>query len=68
MIAVFYTIVLGFTVDEEERSLLRDASFGGFGAFLIIGLIVIIVLSGGDGCDCGDCGDCGCGGKDKKKR
>ena len=68
VIAVFYTIVLGFTVDEEERSLLRDVSFGGFGAFLIIGLIVIIVLSGGDGCDCGDCGDCGCGGKDKKKR
>ena len=33
VIAVFYTIVLGFTVDKEERSLLRDVSFGGFGAF-----------------------------------
>lgn len=67
VIMSFYTVVLAFTADEEERELLRDISFGGFGAFFIIALVVIAIISEGDACDCSgcDCGDCG-GGKKKK--
>lgn len=54
-VAGFYTAVYAFTVNEPERKLLRDISFGSFGAFLAITVIVLIILSEGDALDCGDC-------------
>ncbi len=62
LIAGFYTFVYAITVDEAERVLLRDISFGSYGCFLFVALaaLVAVALVAGDGCDC-DCGDdCGC--------
>ncbi|MBQ9801466.1 MAG: hypothetical protein IJW51_00115 [Clostridia bacterium] len=68
LIAAFYTAVYAFTVDEEERSVLRDLAIGSYGAFWLVGLAALIAIAcvAGDGCDCdcdGDCCDCsGCEG------
>lgn len=63
------------TVGEEDRVLLRDASFGGFGAFwaVAVAALLALALASGDGCDCdgGDCCDCSgcdCGSSGKKKK
>lgn len=71
LICVFYTGVCAITVDEEERRILRDISFGSFGVFILVSIIVILIISQGeacDGCDCCDCGDFGGSGKRKGKK
>lgn len=65
MISFFYLLVFAFTVGHNERSTLRDISFGSFGAFIVISLVVIFILSEGDIID----GlDLGFEGKANKKR
>ena len=75
LIAGFYTVIYALTVDEEERNILRDISFGSYGAFLLVGVAALVAIAciAGDGCDCdgGDCCDCDCGsgeGKTKTKK
>lgn len=79
LIACFYTAVYGLTVDEEERDILRDISFGSYGAFLLVGVAALVAVAciSGDGCDfddgccdCCDCTgvDCNSSGKVKKKK
>ncbi len=78
--SLFSLVVAGFhlgvcmaTVNESERSLLRDISLGSFGMFLAVGVAVVIAIAcvAGDGCDgdCCDCSGCDCGsGGDSGKR
>ncbi|MBE6690784.1 MAG: hypothetical protein E7590_05820 [Ruminococcaceae bacterium] len=76
LVAGFHLCVCMATVNEPERCLLRDVSFGGFGMFGGVGIAVLIAIFciGGDGCDCDccDCYDCcdwnGGGSKRKKKK
>lgn len=48
IISFFFLCVFGITVNHNERSVLRDVSFGGFGAFLIIAVLVTLILSDGE--------------------
>lgn len=70
LMAAFYTVVFGLTVDEEERSLLKDIALGSYGAFALVAAVALIAVAliAGDGCDCdGDCCDeecCDCSGCD----
>lgn len=48
MISFFYLCVFGITVNHDERSVLRDISFGSFGSFIIITVVVIFILSEGE--------------------
>lgn len=74
LLASFYTTVLAVTVDEDERSVIRDCSFGSYGFYLVATVVVIVILLGASGCDdCScdgcDCGDCDCSsGKSKRKK
>ncbi len=78
LIAGFYTFAYALTVGEEDRSILRDISFGSYGCFLFVALAALLAIAcvAGDGCDCdcdGDCCDCsgcdgGSSGKTKKRK
>lgn len=46
--------VFGVTVNHDERSVLRDISFGGFGALIITVIVVAVILSEGDVVELGD--------------
>lgn len=62
----FYLCVFGISVNHDERSVLRDLSFGSFGTFIIVTVVVVFILSEGeilDGLDFGG-GD----GSKKKRR
>lgn len=48
LLSLFYLCVFGITVEHEERSLLRDISFGSFGSFIILTVVVIFILSEGE--------------------
>ena len=48
LISLFYLCVLGVTVNHDERSLLRDISFGNFGLYIMITVVVIFILSEGE--------------------
>ncbi len=54
LIASFYLAVFGITVGHEERSVLRDVSFGGFGSFIILTVVVIFIITEGDVLDGAD--------------
>lgn len=67
LISFFFLCVFGITINHDERSVLRDISFGGFGSFIIVTVVVIFILSEGeilDGMDVLDIGD----GKKKTKK
>ena len=74
LLSSFFTAVLAVTVDEDERSVMRDCSFGSYGFYLVATVVVIVILLGAMGCDdCScdgcDCGDCDCSsGKSKRKK
>lgn len=63
LISFFYLGVFAVTINHEERSVLRDISFGAFGSLIIITVVVVLILSGGDLLDGADIG----GGDGKKK-
>lgn len=67
LLSFFYLCVFGITVNHDERSVLRDVSFGSFGTFIILTVVVIFVLSEGDILDGLDF-DIGGDGKRKKKK
>lgn len=48
LISLFYLCVFGITVEHEERSLLRDISFGSFGSLIILTVVVVFILSEGE--------------------
>lgn len=48
IISLFYLCVFGITLGRDERSVLRDISFGSFGSFIILTVVVIFVLSEGE--------------------
>ena len=65
LISFFYLCVFGITINHDERSVLRDISFGSFVSFIIISVVVIFILSEGEILDGFDCFG---GGDDTKKR
>lgn len=75
VLATFYTAVLAVTVDEDERTAIRDCSFGSYGFYLVATVVVIVILLGAmgcddcscDGCDCSGCCDCDISATKKKK-
>lgn len=76
LLSSFYIAVLAVSVDEDERTPMRDCSFGSYGFYLVATVVVAVILLGAmgcddcscDGCDCGDCCDCDTGkGKKSKK-
>lgn len=67
LISLFYLCVFGITVEQEERSLLRDISFGSFGSFIILTVVVVFILSEGEILD-GFEPDVDLGGKRKTKK
>ena len=61
LVILFYTVVYAITAGEEERSLMRDISFGSYGTYLLVAIAALVATACvvGDGCDCdGDCCDC----------
>lgn len=48
LISFFYLCVFGITINHDERSVLRDISFGSFGSFIILTVVVIFILSEGE--------------------
>lgn len=64
LISFFYLCVFGITINHDERSVLRDISFGSFGSFIIISVVVIFILSEGEILDGFD----GFGGGDDTKK
>ncbi len=66
LVSFFYLCVFGVTVNHEERSLLRDVSFGSFGSFIILTVVVVFILSEGEILDGLDAPDLG--GRKKKKK
>lgn len=70
LISFFYLCVFGITINHDERSVLRDISFGSFGSFIIITVVVIFLLTEGeilDGLDV-DLSDFGGSKKANKKK
>ncbi len=67
LISIFYLCVYGITEEHEERSLLRDISFGSFGSFIILTVVVIFILSEGEILD-GLEPDVNLGGRGKKTK
>lgn len=67
LVSLFYLGVFGVTVNHEERSLLRDISFGSFGSLIILTVVVAVVLSEGDLADGLDLDLGGDGSKKKQK-
>ena len=68
LISFFYLCVFGITVNHDERSVLRDISFGSFGSFIIITVVVIFILSEGEILEGFDGLDFGGSGKNSKKK
>lgn len=67
LISIFYLCVFGITINHDERSVLRDVSFGSFGSFIILTVVVVFILSEGEileGFDLGIGGE----GKTKKEK
>ena len=48
LILLFYLCVFGVTVNHNERSVLRDISFGSFGAFVILTIVVLFIIYEGE--------------------
>lgn len=48
LISLFFLCVFGITIKHDERSVLRDVSFGSFGSFIILTVVVIAILSEGE--------------------
>lgn len=67
LISFFYLCVFGITIHHDERSVLRDISFGSFGSFIILTVVVIFILSEGEILDGADL-DLDFGGNDNKKK
>ena len=75
VLASFYIAVLAVTVDSDERTTMRDCSFGSYGFYLVVTVVVIAILLGAmgcddcscDGCDCSGCCDCDTSSNNKKK-
>lgn len=65
LISLFFLGVFGVTINHDERSVLRDISYGSFGAFVILTVVVIVVLSQGEALDSLDLG---VGGNKKNKQ
>lgn len=59
LLSSFYVAVLAVTVDEDERGVMRDCSFGSYGFYLVATVVVAIIIFGALGCD-----DCSCDGAD----
>lgn len=69
LISFFYLCVFGITINHDERSVLRDISFGSFGSFIIITIVVIFLLTDGEILDGADFDfDIGGNGKKRKKQ
>jgi len=68
LISFFYLCVFGITVNHDERSVLRDISFGSFGSFIIITVVVIFILSEGEILEGLDGFDVGVGSSKSKKK
>lgn len=69
LISFFYLCVFGITINHDERSVLRDISFGSFGSFIILTVVVIFILSEGEILDGFDVPDLELGkAKNKKKK
>lgn len=66
LISLFYLCVFGITINHDERSALRDISFGSFGSFIILTIVVIVIISEGDIFDGFDFS--GGGGNKKRKK
>ena len=62
VLSSFYTAVLAVTVDEDERTAIRDCSFGSYGFYLVATVVVIVILLGAAGCDDCSCDGCDCSG------
>ena len=67
LISFFYLCVFGITINNDERLVFRDISFGSFGSFIIISVVVIFILSEGEILDGLDVGG-GDGSKKSKKK
>lgn len=67
LISFFYLCVFGITINHDERSVLRDISFGSFGSFIILTVVVIFILSEGEILEGADL-DLDLGGNDSKKK
>lgn len=65
LVSFFFLCVFGITVNHDERSLLRDISFGSFGSFIIISVVVAFILSDGEILDGIDFGG---GGSNKRRK
>lgn len=48
LITLFYIMVMGISLNNTERKVLRDISFGSFGSFIIITIVVLCIISEGD--------------------
>lgn len=68
IVALFYICVFGVTINHDERSVLRDISFGGYGALVILTIVVIVVITGGEALDGIDFGADSDGVKKNRKR
>ena len=51
LLAAMFLVPMGMISGNQERSLLRYASFAGFGAYILITLIVVLVISEGEALD-----------------
>ncbi len=75
LLSSFYVGVLAVTIDEDERGVARDCSFGSYGFYLLATVVVIVIIMGVmgcddcscDGCDCSGCCDCDTSSNNKKK-
>lgn len=65
LVTLFSICVFGVTINHDERSVLKDISYGSFGSFIILTVVVIVILSEGDVLDAADPG---IGGSDEKKK
>jgi hypothetical protein len=48
LLSLFYLCVFRTVIDHDERSILKDISFGSFGSFVILTVVVVVILSEGD--------------------
>ncbi|MHB8962887.1 MAG: hypothetical protein ACYC5K_07005 [Saccharofermentanales bacterium] len=65
LVSLFFICIFGITINHDERSVLKDISYGSFGSFVILTIVVIVILSEGDILELGDLGIDG--GSRKKK-
>lgn len=65
LISIYSICVFSVTINHNERSVLKDISYGSFGAFVIITVVIIVILSEGDALEVCDLG-VDVGGRKKK--